>query len=183
MAPATHVALIRGINVGGKNPVPMARLRAVLEDRGMASTRTYIQSGNVVLDAPHLSVDEVVAEIEFVLSESFGVDTVVVVVDSATLLRAVFDAPPEFGDLPDLYHYDVAFLRPGLSGADALAAFGIRDGVDAAWDGDGVVYFRRLSAERTRSRMSKVVGTPQYRDMTIRNWRTTTTLAAMVGMD
>ncbi len=46
--------------------------------------------------------------------------------------------------------------------------------------GDGVVYFERLIARATQSYLSKVVGTPIYQEMTIRNWRTTTTLLRML---
>ncbi len=93
---------------------------------------------------------------------------------------AVARAPAGFGAEPEVYHSDVAFLRPGVPVADAAAAFSLREGVDALWEGDGVIYFRRLSAQRTRSRMSSVMSTPMYREMTIRNWATTTTLVAML---
>jgi uncharacterized protein (DUF1697 family) len=56
----------------------------------------------------------------------------------------------------------------------------LRDGVDQAWPGRGVVYFQRLSAKRTMSRMSRIVGTPEYANMTIRNWSTTTKLLALL---
>ena len=56
----------------------------------------------------------------------------------------------------------------------------LRDGVDRAWAGSGVVYFERLSAERTKSRMSSIVGTPEYANMTIRSWATTTKLLALL---
>jgi uncharacterized protein (DUF1697 family) len=46
-----YVALLRGINVGGRNPVPMADLRAAFEDAGHTAVRTYIQSGNVLFEA------------------------------------------------------------------------------------------------------------------------------------
>jgi uncharacterized protein (DUF1697 family) len=52
----------------------------------------------------------------------------------------------------------------------------LREGVDQAWPGNGVVYFARLSARRTQSRMSSIVGTPEYQQMTIRSWSTTTKL-------
>lgn len=180
MPAATHVALIRGINVGGKNIVPMAALRTALEAAGFEGVRTYIQSGNVLLRAPRRSESAVAADVEKVLESEFGVTTVVVVVAASALRKALADAPKGFGSEPDVYHYDAAFLHPQLNSADALAAFGIRDGVDTAWAGDGVVYFRRLSAQRTRSKMSAVVGTPPYRHMTIRNWRTTARLVAML---
>jgi len=174
------VALIRGINVGGKNLVPMAALRDALGAAGFEGVRTYIQSGNVLLSAPKRSESEVATEIERVLENEFGVTTVVVAVSASHLRRAVSDAPPGFGSEPDTYHYDAAFLHPKTSSSAAFAAFGIREGVDTAWEGKGVVYFRRLSAQRTKSKMSSVVGTEPYRHMTIRNWRTTTRLVAML---
>ena len=57
-----YVALLRGINVGGKNSVPMARLRAVLEELGFTDVATYIASGNVnLLAPPSASADETAA--------------------------------------------------------------------------------------------------------------------------
>ena len=180
MPKATYVALIRGINVGGKNPVPMAALREALTSAGFADSRTYIQSGNVVLAASKKSEAAVAARVEAVLEAEFGVTTVVVAVAAARMRESVTDAPQGFGAEPDTYHYDVAFLRPGTSAADALAAFALREGVDAAWAGDGAVYFRRLSAQRTKSRMSSIMSSPIYKQMTIRNWRTTVTLVEML---
>ncbi len=177
---ATHVILIRGINVGGKNKVPMAELRSSLEEAGLRHVRTYIQSGNVLVDAGGSAADEVNALAERVLLEAFDVDTVVVSLPAAQLRAAVTEAPAGFGAEPETYHSDVAFMRPGISMDDAVAAFSLRDGVDTLWSGDGVVYFRRLSAQRTRSKLSSVMSSPLYKHMTIRNWRTITTLAGML---
>lgn len=177
---STHVVLIRGINVGGKNPVPMALLRAAIEERGHEAVRTYIQSGNVVLSAQGADEARVSADVEAVLSDAFGVDSVVLTLSSESLRSAVAGAPEGFGFDPDVYHYDVAFLMPGTTGEQALPAFGIREGVDTAWAGADVVYFRRLSAERTRSRLSSVMSSPHYKRMTIRNWRTTMALVRML---
>ena len=55
-----------------------------------------------------------------------------------------------------------------------------RDEVDQAWPGSGVLYFARLSARRTQSKMSSIVGTPEYQQMTIRSWATTTKLLALL---
>ena len=56
----------------------------------------------------------------------------------------------------------------------------LKQGVDRAWRGKGVVYFTRLAAKATSSRMSRIVGTPEYQDMTIRSWGTTTKLLALM---
>ncbi len=64
-----------------------------------------------------------------------------------------------------------------IDSAKAMSVFDPREGVDKVWlGGEGVIYSQRLSSERTRSRLSKIVGTPAYKSMTIRNWNTTTKL-------
>ncbi len=176
---ATHVVLIRGINVGGKNKVPMAALRAALTDAGLDDVRTYIQSGNVLVDAASRSCADVNVLVGDVLRASFSVDTPVVTVTADTLRAAVESAPEGFGE-SDEYRWDVIFLRETLPPDEAFAAVKARDGVDAAWQGSDVLYFRRSEAQAGKSYLSKIVSTPEYKHMTIRNWRTTTTLASML---
>jgi uncharacterized protein (DUF1697 family) len=59
-------------------------------------------------------------------------------------------------------------------------AFSPREGVDEVWPGRGVIYSQRLSAERTRSRLSKITSSPLYKSMTIRSWATTLRLWDMI---
>ncbi len=59
-----YIALLRGINVGGNNRVPMADLRTCLSDMGLDNVRTYIQSGNVIFDAIRDDAVPLTAEIE-----------------------------------------------------------------------------------------------------------------------
>ena len=61
-----------------------------------------------------------------------------------------------------------------------MKVFDPREGVDAVWPGKGVIYHQRLSARRTKSRLSKVVGTPAYKAMTIRSWATTSKLLELL---
>jgi uncharacterized protein (DUF1697 family) len=177
----THAVLLRGINVGGRNPVPMAGLRRCLEELGFSRVSTYIASGNVILQSDR-STDQIRAQIEEALPRRFELDAALirVLVLTGNQLRAVIDGRPEgFGDQPDVYHCDAIFLM-GIDAAQAMTAFDPREGVDRVWPGDGVIYSQRLSALRTRSRLSKIMGTPAYARMTIRNWRTTTALLAIV---
>jgi uncharacterized protein (DUF1697 family) len=170
-----YVALLRGINVGGRNKVAMADLRAAFEDTGYSAVSTYIQSGNVLFEAatPAKGLE---ADIEAALERSLGIPLVVVVRSHPQLRKVVNTAPAGFGRNLDLHHCDVIFLKAPLTSKQAMAVVALRDGVDEAWPGSGVVYFRRLSAERTRSKMSQIVGTPEYKQMTIRSWATTTKL-------
>lgn len=156
----------------------MVDLREVFEAFGCTEVRTYIQSGNVVFDMPGRSPAE--ADLESALAARFGF-AIPVVLRTATQFRAIVaDAPPGFGQLPDTYHSDVAVLKAPLTSAQAMRVVALREGVDEVWPGKGVVYFQRLSARRTESRMSKIAGTPEYRSMTIRNWNTTMALLAML---
>jgi uncharacterized protein (DUF1697 family) len=173
------VALLRGINVGGRNIVPMADLRQAFEAAGYDAVSTYIQSGNVLFqsDARRRSLE---ADVEAMLERHFGVP-IVVVVRSHREFRSVVDAAPDgFGENPDTYHSDVIFLKAPLSAPRALRVVELREGVDTAWSGRGVLYFARLSSRRAQSRMSRIVGTPEYQQMTIRSWTTTTTLLRLL---
>ena len=179
MATTRYVALLRGINVGGKRPVPMADLREMFTAAGLCDVATYIQSGNVVFstDQPAKGLE---ARIESALAERFE-GPIPVVVRSLRQVRAVVTlAPAGFGERPDEFHSDVIFLKAPLTPAAAMKVVQLRDGVDQAWSGSGVLYFARLSERRTQSRLSKVMGTPEYQLMTVRNWRTTTRLLDML---
>jgi uncharacterized protein (DUF1697 family) len=177
----TYVILLRGINVGGKNKVPMATLKKCLEELGFANVSTYIASGNVILESGKPAA-EVKAKIETALPASFKlVDELIKVhVLTRDQLQAVVDNKPEgFGEQPQTYHSDAIFLM-GLDSAQALPVFNPREGVDKIWPGDGVIYSQRLSAQRTKSRLNKIMASPVYKSMTIRNWNTTTKLLELL---
>lgn len=181
MATVPCVALLRGINVGGRNKVPMVDLREAFTAAGYTAVTTYIQSGNVLFDAEsEAAVDSLEAAIEAMLERRFGLPLVVVVRSHLQLRAVVEDAPAGFGQDPGKYHSDAIFLKAPLASDQAMRVVRLRDGVDQAWPGDGVIYFSRLSERRVQSRMSSIVGTPEYKQMTIRNWSTTTTLLRLL---
>jgi uncharacterized protein (DUF1697 family) len=179
--PTSYLVLLRGINVGGRNRVPMAQLRTTLDELGFTDVSTYIASGNVLLrsEQPAATIKE---RIEAALPRAFALDSelVAVLVLSLAQVRAVVERKPDgFGERPETYHSDAVFLME-IDAAAAMTAFDPRPGVDRVWPGDGVVYSQRLSAERTRSRLGKIVGTPAYKSMTIRSWQTTMALLGML---
>ena len=179
MGAKRYVALLRGINVGGRNKVRMADLRTAFEAGGYTDVSTYIQSGNVLFtaDGPREQLEDA---IEPLLEARFGLPLVVVVRSHQQLRNVVRKAPPGFGDQPDRFHSDAVFLKHPLTSRQAMGVVQLREGVDQAWPGTGVVYFARLSERRTQSRMSTIVGTPEYQRMTIRSWSTTTKLLALL---
>jgi uncharacterized protein (DUF1697 family) len=95
----THVALLRGINLGGRNRVAMAALREVVEGLGHTEVATYIQSGNVVFTSKETDPARIAAGLERAIGEQLGVRPRVVVLSRDELARVVADNP--FGDEPD----------------------------------------------------------------------------------
>ncbi|MCB0116839.1 MAG: DUF1697 domain-containing protein, partial [Caldilineaceae bacterium] len=147
-----YVVLLRGINVGGKNKVPMADLRVCLEQLGFANVSTYIASGNVIL-ASDEDPDEVRERIEAALPANFALDDemVRVLVLTREQFQAVIENKPEgFGEQPEKYHSDAIFLMD-IDAAQTMPIFNPREGVDEIWSGKGVIYSQRLSAQRTKS--------------------------------
>ncbi len=176
-----YVALLRGINVGGKNPIPMPALKATFEAEGFDDVRTYIQSGNVVFAAPSSSVVELTRRIEPMLAKAFDHYDASVVVRSTGQMRSIVDrAPDGFGVEPATYRYDVTFLKAPLTAKAAMKDVPTREGVDRLWAGTGVLYSSRLISRASQSRLSRIVSMPVYKNMTIRNWNTTTKLLQML---
>ena len=173
----TYLILLRGINVGGRNKVPMAPLRELLEELGYSNVSTYIASGNVILHSRR-APEGIKRQIETALPERFRLDSELIAVRVLTHadLRAVVDRRPRgFGEQPGTYHSDAIFLI-GIDAATALEVFDPHPEVDRVWPGDGVIYSQRLSAQRTKSRLNRAITTPLYKSMTIRSWQTTLAL-------
>jgi len=176
-----YVALLRGINVGGNNLIKMTALKSCFEKQGLTDVSTYIQSGNVVFTADAAGAHALVARIERALGTAFDYEANVVLRTRKQMQEIVSRAPKGFGTQPDKYRYDVIFLRPPLTAAAAIKSVPTAPGVDQAHAGTGVLYFSRLIAEASRSRLSKIVSSPIYKSITIRNWNTTTKLLQLMA--
>jgi uncharacterized protein (DUF1697 family) len=178
-----YVILLRGINVGGKNKIPMAELRLRLEELGLEDVRTYIQSGNVTLRSD-LDAASLGAKIEDMLPRRFALDTSivrVVALDHRTFKEIVAQAPADFGTDDADYRYNVVFLSDATP-AEAMQQIETREGVDAVWQGEHVIYFRNSRTDASKSRLIRIVQQPIYRSVTIRNWNTTTKLLELLEL-
>jgi uncharacterized protein (DUF1697 family) len=173
-----YLALLRGINVGGKNLVKMTELREAVEQLGLADVATYIASGNVLFTAPKQRREALAGRIESHLSRRFGTEVKVVLLTETQLRGVIEGAPRGFG--ADGYLCDVVFLRKPLTARKAFGLIEPREGVDRVWQGKGVLYFSRLAAKASSSRLSKIASTPEYKNMTIRSWNTPKKLLALM---
>lgn len=113
-----YVALLRGINVGGKRPIRMADLRATFEAAGGTNVVTYIQSGNVVFDHPSRSAAKLAVKLGSAVAKAAGFD-VEIVIRTARELDTVIADSPFAGAAPETMH--VMFLAERVTTA-ALAS-------------------------------------------------------------
>lgn len=175
------VALLRGINVGGNNVIKMTALRECFERMGFADVSTYIQSGNVIFRSPSSDTKRLASKIEKGLSDAFRYVSKVVVLSEKDLARIAREVPEDFGREPEKYRYDVIFLRTPLTGERAMRALELRDGVDTVYRGANTLYFKRLTARATQSKLRNLIQKPEYQEMTIRNWNTTVKLLGFLA--
>jgi uncharacterized protein (DUF1697 family) len=141
---------------------------------------TYIQSGNVLFESGESGRAGLAARIEEALAARFPYQASVVLRTRKQMQDIVERAPEGFGAHPATYRYDVIFLKEPLTASTAMKSVSIKEGVDQAYAGIGVLYFSRLVSKASQSRLSKIVSLPIYQSMTIRNWNTTTKLLRMM---
>jgi uncharacterized protein (DUF1697 family) len=171
----SFVALLRGINVGGKNPIRMPDLVECFSDAGYGDVSTYLQSGNVLFSAGKKKGPKLEAEIETMLEQRFATQLLVVVRSRDELAKTIDAAPADHGS-PKL-RSDVFFLKHPLTAEEALAEMPeLREGVDSVAPGPGAIYFSRVAATATKTRIQRFMSKPIFQQITVRNWRTSTKL-------
>jgi uncharacterized protein (DUF1697 family) len=166
------VALLRGVNLGARNKVPMAELRALLEAEGYGGVRTYIASGNVLLDGPRARA-KVAGDLEQLVADAFGVATTAIMRTPRELTAAVA-AHPFDGETSESH---VAFLSARPAGA-AIARLADFDHAVV----DGAELFLRLprgvhGSPLSIARIESLLGV----SATLRNWRTVVALAELAA--
>jgi uncharacterized protein (DUF1697 family) len=165
----THIALLRGINVGGHGRLPMKDLREILENLGLTNVKTYLQSGNAVFQSNSGHTDELSRDIGSAITESHGFTPEVLVLSLEELQSAIASDPfPAAAKDPKTLH--LFFLKsrpenPGLAKLDSLRTanekFELLDLVFYLHTPDGI------GQSKLGSNVEKALGVA----VTARNWR------------
>jgi uncharacterized protein (DUF1697 family) len=175
----SFVGLLRGVNVSGRNKVPMADLRSACAKLGWADIRTYIQSGNLIFSAC-ATEKAVESELEKLIEKRFGIMIPVIVRWGASWPGYVKNNPFPEASQTEPNHVMLCLskarpnpqaekqLRERASNGEQIVAAG-----DAVW-----IYFRENMARSklSPSVLDRLVGSP----VTARNWRTVLTIDAML---
>jgi uncharacterized protein (DUF1697 family) len=176
-----YIALLRGINVGGKNIIKMEQLKQVFVEMRFTDVKTYIQSGNVIFRTPESDKLKLTDRIEKQLQKNFSAEIKTLVLTADELAETIENAPENFGAEPEKFRYDVWFLLPPTTANDVVSTICLREGVDFLQAGKNAIYTSRLTSQMGRSYFSKIIQTPVYKNITIRNWNTTTKLLELIN--
>lgn len=177
-----HVALLRGINVGGKNRLPMPELRALFCDAGCERVQTYIQSGNVVFTAGTSELAKLSGRLQAAIEERFGLE-VPVVMRSAPDLEQVVDANPF--DLPadELKGLHVGFLRDEPDPQAVASLDPDRSPPDQFHVAGREVYLLCPKGIGRSKLTTRYFDSRLYTVMTVRNWRTVNRLVELASAE
>ena len=175
-----YVALLRGINVGGKSLVRMADLKECVEELGYDDVSTFIASGNVLFETAERNAAKLESAIERALEKRFRLPITVVVRSRAEVSRIVKAIPPDWIGNGSL-RVNVAFLRRAVDGRKLARELEPREGVDELVATKSALIWATRRDALTRSGMQKLIRGAAYKDMTVRNLNTTLKLQDLLA--
>lgn len=173
-----YVVLLRGINVGGNNKVSMADLKAALEVGGCTEVRTYINSGNVLLQSP-LPAGKVNGLVEKIIEQTFGFTVFAVTLAEADFRKVAEALPDNWTHGKDM-GCNVMFLWADIDTPDIVAQLPIKPGIDTVKYIPGAILWAFDAANKNKSGAAKLVGSGPYKKMTIRNCNTVRKIVALL---
>lgn len=177
-----YVALLRGVNVGGNHRVPKAEFQEVLEKLGFRDVVIYINSGNAVFTSDEVPKAQ---EVQSALEAHFGFSIPTLVL-SGEKIKAIAAAIPDdwTNDAPKPdksgQKSDVLYLFDEANTPGIIEQLGHRPDVEVMRYVDGAVLANVTRANQSKYSLVRVIGTPLYQQMTVRNITTAKKLAELV---
>lgn len=172
-----YIALLRGINVGGKSRVEMARLRQVFEELGFADVSTYINSGNVLFAS---AVEPDIKQIRQKMTATFRFAIPTLVIDAERFVNIATAIPKSWENNYTEQKSNVVFLFPEVDSPDIITQIGYRPDIETMIYIPGALLSNVSRQNQSKSSLLKIVGTPLYANMTIRNITTVRKLGQKV---
>lgn len=176
----THIALLRGINVGGRNKIKMADLKGFLSENNFENVQTYIQSGNIVLDSPIDISTKVAQKIHQIIKDNFDLDIKVVVKSPAEIIKIVKATPIEMTE--NIPHNRVfAMLLDSIPSDESVEFFLQQDFTpDILTINNDVVYFACPNGVSKSKLSNNLIEKKLKVNGTTRNYKTMMKLLSMV---
>ena len=175
-----YVALLRGINVGGKTLIKMADLKECVGSLGLDDVSTFIASGNVLFSSDERDAAKLERRIEGAIEKRFQLPVKVVVLDRAAYARVVKAVPKSWvGD--DTLRANVAFVRRGTDARKVVRELEPDAAVEEVKAINGAILWATKRDALNKSVMRKLIGGAAYKELTVRNLNTTLKLQELLA--
>lgn len=174
-----YVALLRGINVGGKNKVDMKKLKQAFEEAGMSSVTTYINSGNIIFADNSHPKEQLAPILERAIESQFNLKINILIYD-VDEFGEIAQAIPENWANDQQMKSDVLFLWQVVDDKTVLDGLTVKPDVDRVIYVPGAILWAVDRDKVTRSGMVKIVGSALYQRVTIRNVNTVRKIQALL---
>ncbi|MEG0749395.1 MAG: DUF1697 domain-containing protein [Carnobacterium sp.] len=175
------IILLRGVNVGGKNRVPMGELKEYLVNAGFTNVKSHINSGNLIIDSEEDTEQDVLAKCQKILSEHFDFPVEVLVLTAEKYQAELADSPAWWG-AEEGYRHNALFLLPS---ADKEKIIELLAAIDTPYErihiGKHAVFWSSsFQNNYSKTYYSKLASRPYYKQVTIRNRNTTLKLLSFL---
>lgn len=175
-----YVALLRGINVGGNNKVPMPELVSAFTNRGFKDVSHYINSGNILFSCDKTDEGAIQGECEALVKDRFHLDIPIAILSAADYIAALTHAPDWWGKGEEAKHNAIFVVFPSTT-QDVFEQIGeIKPEYEKIACYGKVIFWSAPVQTFSRTRLSKIVATSLYRSVTIRNANTAMKLKALL---
>ena len=176
-----YIAFLRGINISGKNKVPMAELKKAFEELGGGAVKTYLNSGNVIFSSDEDNIGSLTSRIEAMIKERFSLDIPVFVISKEDLEDILQHAPDWWGNENKEIYDNLIFIMPPATFAELWGEIGEpREGLEKIKDYKETVFwsFSRKDYQKTNW-WPKTAGMNISQKLTIRTANTVRKLGGM----
>ena len=174
-----YIALLRGINVGGKNKISMLELKVAFEKQGFKNVSTYIASGNVIFDS-ELGEVLVKNKCEELIVKTFGLNIPICIISANELKEALLYAPDWWNNSPESKHNAIFVIQPNSTHNIILEIGDTKPEYEKTSYYGKVIFWSAPTKTYQRTQLTKIVDNKiLYNAITIRNANTTLKLAEL----
>ncbi len=119
-----YIAFLRGVNISGKNKVPMAELKKDFEKLDFGEVKTYLNSGNVIFSSDENNTEKIAKQIERMIKNQFDLDIPVFVISSEALADILYNAPDWWGTENEEIYDNLIFIMPPATFTEVYSEIG-----------------------------------------------------------
>ncbi len=176
-----YIALLRGINISGKNKISMAELKTLFEELGFGNVKTYINSGNVIFKSNIDNIAKLINKIELGILDRFNLNIPVTVISEDELSLALNNTPDWWAGEND-YLYHIVFLIPPITVEEVYnATSDLKVEYEKRNYHENIIFWSAKSDVFTKTRFSKIASSSVNNNVTIRTMNTVNKLYKLIS--